>query len=189
MTTTWSGPRRIIPIRIQNPVLEGVWVSLLLGFKVFPVVPGGKRPAISRWPKRATKDPSVASRYFADHPKFNYGILTGAPSGFFALDPDGPEGRATIAALVKAYGPLPETIEVLTPHGEHYYFAMPGYPIPNSVGRVGPGVDVRGDGGYVVGRGSRTPDGTYRFAEGHAPEDVAIAAAPAWLLNRIGRKS
>ena len=47
---------------------------------------------------------------------------------------------------------------------------------------------MRGDGGYVVLPGSATPDGVYRFAEGHRPEQVEIAPAPKWLLKKIGKK-
>ncbi len=110
-------------------------------------------------------------------------------SGFFAVDIDGREGRATLAELVRKHGPLPKTIVCLTPHGEHYLFKAPGYPIPNTVGRLGPGIDIRGDGGYIVGPGSRTREGVYRFAAGHGPEDVEIAPGPPWLLARTGRKS
>ena len=136
------------------------------GFPVFPVEAGGKKPAIKNGFKAASTQKAKIDLWFRGHPELNYGIRTGAPSGFFALDVDGPEGQATIAALEKKHGQLPTTIKVKTPHGQHCYFRMPGYPIRNSVKRIGPGVDIRGDGGYVVGAGSRTPDGTYRFAPG-----------------------
>jgi hypothetical protein len=172
----------------QNRILQGVKVSLELGFKVFPAVQGGKKPAIVGGFKAASKDRKRIETFFRANRRLNYGIVTGAVSGFFALDIDGSEGRTTLASHVKKHGLLPKTVKVESPHGEHDYFKTPGHPIPNSVGRVGPGVDVRADGGYGVGPGSRTPDGTYRYADGRGPEDVEIAPAPPWLLKLIGRK-
>ena len=134
------------------------------------------------------KDRKKLETFFRANPHLNYGIATGALSGLFALDIDGPEGRTTLTTCEIKHGLVPKTTTVFTPHGKHYYFQMPAYPIPSSVGRVGPGVDARADGGYVVGPGSRTPDGTYRFALGRRPEDVGIVAAPPWLLKLIGSK-
>ena len=65
---------------------------------------------------------------------------------------------------------------------------MPDYSISNSAGRIAPGIDVRGDGGYVVGPGSKTPGGAYSFVPARGPSEVKIVAAPAWLLRLIGRK-
>jgi putative DNA primase/helicase len=105
------------------------------------------------------------------------------------VDLDGPTGKATLAELERERGQLPKTVVQLTPNkGAHLLFNWPGYPVPNSAGRIGPGVDIRGDGGYIVGPGSRTPNGTYRFALGRTPEDVEIAPAPLWLLKLIGHK-
>ena len=54
---------------------------------------------------------------------------------------------------------------MLTANGRHLYFDTNGLLIGNSVGKLGPGIDVRGDGGYVVGAGSVHPSGhVYRYA-------------------------
>jgi putative DNA primase/helicase len=74
---------------------------------------------------------------------------------------------------------------VRTPNGYHLYFRAPKYRVPNSVSRIANQIDIRGDDGYVVGPGSRTPDGVYRFASGRSLADVEIAQAPAWLLKMI----
>ena len=104
------------------------------------------------------------------------------------LDVDGPEGEASLLRLTRENGLLPKTVRVATPHGQHWYFSTPGYAIPNSAGRIAPGIDIRGDGGYVVVPGSRTPDGSYGFMPGRASEDVEIATAPPWLLELIGKR-
>ena len=161
--------------RKQSKILAGVTASVGLGFPVFPVVQGGKEPAISGWPKHATKDLKVASRYFANHPNLNYGNVTGGASGIFVLDVDGMEGHINLAIQEAFHGKLPRTLKVKTPHGDHYYFRTGNAVVPNSAGKIAPNIDVRGEGGYVVGPSSSTPDGVYAFAPGCGPEDVPIA--------------
>ena len=158
------------------------------GFAILPLVEGDKKPAIARGVMAASKDKGAVDRWFRTRPGLNYGIATGARSRIFVVDVDGREGKASMWRLARENGFLPKTVRVVTPHGQHTYFSTPGYAIPNSVGRIAPGIDIRGDGGYVVGPGSTTPDGTYQFAAGRGPHDVKIADAPPWLLNLIGRK-
>src|SRR5262249_55897398 len=70
--------------------------------------------------------------------------------------------------------------------GCHLYFKNNRLPIGNTAGKLGPGIDVRGDGGYVVGAGSVHPSGhVYRYADGHDPRSIQVAQAPAWVMNAI----
>ena len=158
------------------------------GFAVFPLVAGGKTPAVEHGFKAASTDKAKIDGWFGKRPQLNVGLATGKISGFFAFDADGPRGKMTLAEFVRKHGPLPKTVKSLTPHGAHFFFKWPGYWIPCSVGKLGPGIDIRGDGGYVVGPGSQTPDGAYGFAVGRSLQDVEIAPAPSWLLKLIGRK-
>jgi putative DNA primase/helicase len=64
-------------------------------------------------------------------------------------------------------------------------FELPSVVFRTQLSRIAKGVDVKGDGGYVVGPGSTTPDGVYRFARRRGPDDVEIAEAPAWLLKML----
>jgi len=80
-------------------------------------------------------------------------VTTGAASGFFALDIDGPEGQASLAALEQRHEPLKveEMAIAITPSGGyHFYFQMPGFNLRNSAGKLGPGLDIRANGGYVL---------------------------------------
>ena len=133
----------------QNALTQGVEASIKLGFGVIPLLPGAKKPAISDWPKHATKDLKVAGRYFAKHHNHNYGIPTGAASGMFVLDVDGAEGKIELAVLENINGALPRTVKVKTPNGEHLYFRTGNEVVPNSVGKIAAHIDVRGDRGYV----------------------------------------
>ncbi len=80
---------------------------------------------------------------------------------------DGVDGYATLAQLGQEHGfEIPQmTTTVFTPSGgAHVWMTVPeGVTVPNSVGRLGPGLDVRGTGGYVVGPGSTGRNGEYTF--------------------------
>jgi putative DNA primase/helicase len=177
-----------IPIRLPE-ILRRIRHARRCGWAIIPVVEGGKAPAIGGGYKAASKDWKKIEAFFDANPRLNYGIVTGAVSRLFVVDVDGPTGKATLAELERERGQLPRTVVQLTPNkGAHLLFNWPGYPVPNSAGRIGPGVDIRGDRGYIVGPGSRTSNGIYRFALGRTPDDVEIAPAPLWLLKLIGHK-
>ncbi|MGW6309961.1 bifunctional DNA primase/polymerase [Streptomyces niveus] len=80
---------------------------------------------------------------------------------------------------------LPETVVVLTPSGgRHIWLSGPaGVTVPNSAGRLAPGIDVRGAGGYLVGPGSVTARGAYRLAPGSA--GLTPAPCPRALLRLL----
>jgi hypothetical protein len=112
-------------------------------------------------------------------PGAGYGIKTGAApkgSGFIVVDLDGPDAVAAWEAL----GGSDNTYTVASPRAEgglHLYFPHEGFPIGNSVGRVAKGIDIRGDGGMVVGPGSpHKSGGTYEVIQ-----DIAPAPMPEWL--------
>lgn len=133
----------------------------------------GKHPAI-RW---GELEPGARVLGTAGH-----GIATGAKSGIFVVDTDGPDADARFVAM----GEIPETFTVRTPSGgRHYYFAHPGFPVRSSQGEYDrkPGeqtshIDVRGDGGYIVTPGSPHKSGRTYDVERNVP----VAPAPAWLL-------
>lgn len=111
----------------------------------------------------------------------NLAVVTGAISGIVVVDIDGPEGEAEIAKL-----DVPETVEVKTPRGRHLYFKHPGQRVRNGV-RLMPGVDVRGDGGYVLVPSSVVNGEPYEFTR--ALKDVSLAAIPSWFPKRKERSS
>src|SRR5437870_12189799 len=119
------------------------------GMAVFPCLPRRKEPATPRGFHDASRDPAKVEQWWRTDPNYNVAIATGAPSGVFVLDIDGDDGEAELRKLEAAYGALPSTVEVITARGRHLYFKMPAHPVPCSVGKIAPGIDVRGDGGYV----------------------------------------
>ena len=147
-----------------------------------------KHPVGSLVPKGlrdATKDPAVIDEWFG-RGRFNIGIVTGAISGIVALDVDPRhDGDQTIRRPRGEHGLLPSTWRFLTGGGgEHILFRHPGSTIPNSAGKIGPGVDVRGDGGYIVAPPSEHISGRlYAISVDHHPDEVALADPPLWLLQ------
>ncbi|WP_433478125.1 bifunctional DNA primase/polymerase [Spirillospora sp. CA-142024] len=168
------------------------------GFAVFPCRPGDKRPAVNEWEQRAIADPERVARYWPS-PRHNIGIACG-PSGLVVIDLDMPkdgkemppewadkdgvnDGADVFAYLSEKAGVLewPTTYTAMTPsRGTHFYYrAIEGREIRNSAGKIGPMVDVRAAGGYVVAAGSVTPAGTYID---FGPAEVE--PLPQWLAER-----
>jgi hypothetical protein len=145
----------------------------------------GKHPRTKNGLKDASTDPVVIGGWWRTWPTANIGLVAGNASGFWALDIDTIKGgELTLNELEAANGRLPETVEARTGSGgRHLLFVHPGHPIPNSCRRLGAGLDVRGDGGYIVAAPSMNSRGAYQWA--HEPGSVPMAEAPAWLLGLL----
>jgi hypothetical protein len=117
-------------------------------------------------------------------PQANIGIRTGAVSGLAVLDVDCLKGGTeSLADLELSYRALPETVQQLTGTGQHYFLAHPGTYVKNGVETLGPGLDIRGDGGYVIAAPSLHANGKrYAWEVLHEPDDTALAPMPDWLL-------
>lgn len=153
------------------------------GWRVFPCQPRGKRPLVKSWPDVATFDGAQIANWWEQWPDANVACVTGPASGFFVLDVDVPDGPASLAALEAEHSPLPATLEQATGSGGmHLLFRWPeGRSLRNSAGKLGPGLDVRADGGYVIAPPSIHPETGCAYA--WPDPDAPIAEAPAWLLD------
>jgi hypothetical protein len=159
-----------------------------LGFATFPCKPRGKTPLTNHGCKDATCDPVQIRRSWQRWPDANLGIATGTISGIVVLDVDPRHGGdCTLEALMSEHGKLPETPTVLTGGGGfHFYFRHPGGIVSNSGGKVGAGIDVRGDGGYVIAPRSVHESGNrYLWEVSSRIDDIPLAELPAWLLKLI----
>src|SRR5262249_508480 len=142
-----------------------------------------KLPACEHGCKDATTDPDTIHRWWRFEPQYNIAVATGKVSNVFAVDIDGLDAELALRRLEQAHGELPSTVEAVTARGRHLYFEMPDRAVQNSVGKIAPGIDTRGDGGYVLVPPSIHPSGKpYTWSVDSAGE---FAPAPAWLLEKI----
>ncbi len=152
----------------------------------------GKHPRVARGFKEATYDPAALKEWFQRWPSANLGIPTGVASGFVVLDVDPrPGGRESLLELEQEHGKLPDTVEATTGGGgRHFMFRTPNGVLKNSVGRVGDGLDIRGDGGYVVvAPSNHHSGGSYQWVKDRAPGNLPLADMPNWLLAKARRGS
>lgn len=147
----------------------------------------GKHPRTLHGFKDATVEVATLRSWWGLWPGANVGLRSGEASGVVVLDVDPKHGgSAALDALLAVHGPLPVTPEVVTGGGgRHFYFAYPvGVAVKNSVGKVGVGLDIRGEGGYITAPPSLHVSGRqYGWGEGRSPDDVPLAPLPPWLLK------
>lgn len=131
----------------------------------------------------ATTDPEIIDSWWRRWPSANVGVVTGRPSGLIVIDVDPRHGgRDSMRQLVAEHGPLPWGPRVWTGSGGwHLLFSSEGHNVHNSVNRVGPGIDVRADGGYVIAPPSL-------HASGHRYSwtcDGKLPPLPTWLARLV----
>jgi hypothetical protein len=146
----------------------------------------GKHPIGKLTPKglhNATLDPRTIESWWRRYPRANVAITTGGTFRLLVIDIDPDEGgEASFTRLEQEHGALPATVEVVTPRGgRHLYLIVPPgrTMLGNSAGKLGPGIDTRGQGGYVLIPPSVIKGRAYTWSvdSGDRP-----APAPDWLL-------
>jgi hypothetical protein len=158
------------------------------GIPVFPCNPIDKKPLTANGFKDATRDETQILAWWQQYPNAMIGVPMGAASGLWATDLDVDpakkiDGKATLNQLIAQHGALPSTWVTTTPRGGRHLIWIwdPNVEIRNSVGKIGPGIDVRGNGGYVIWPPSRNATGgTYQW-EPAGPQTAALA--PPWLVT------
>lgn len=122
---------------------------------VLPLQPREKRPLgrlVETGLKEATTDQTKILEWWIDSPTANIGLRTGV--AFDVVDLDGPEGTASFAQLAPNYqhhGPVGATGK-----GYHLLFVPTG---ARNAARKLPGIDFRGQNGYIVAPPSIHPNG------------------------------
>lgn len=161
-----------------------------MGIHVFPLVANGKTPATPNGFKAATKDPERIEKMWRHRPEANIGVATGA-SNLVVIDVDvkhGVNGWAAFDDCIERLGELPgPTRMASTPSGgAHLYFREPaGFEVPLSTGRLGPGLDVRARGGYVVAAPSVIDGKAYRWDITERAKVLPVAWAEAMMPPKL----
>jgi hypothetical protein len=151
----------------QPAMLKAALAYARRGIPVFPCKPGGKEPLTRNGHLDATTDPSRIHAWWNRWPNANIAMPTGARSRVWVLDEDPDRGGTnTLRALEAEHGcAVPATTRAKTGgDGTHHYLAWSDddEEIRNSTDKVGPGLDVRGEG---AGRGEWPPSSLDRRAE------------------------
>jgi Bifunctional DNA primase/polymerase, N-terminal/AAA domain/Primase C terminal 1 (PriCT-1) len=149
----------------------------------------GKHPRSQNGLKDATTDEATIRRWWEMWPQANIGLVTGAPSGLVVLDIDPKNGGdVALADLLGQHGPLPETAQTRTGSGgQHFLFAHPGSTVRNSTGKLGRGLDIKADGGYIVAPPSQHASGEEYAWIAH-PDATERAPLPGWLMGLLTRE-
>ena len=158
------------------------------GFCVFPLKVGTKDKPMLKWRRASTIDLETVNEWWEKWPDSNIGIDTGK-SGLAVLDvdmKDGKNGQRSLDKLTLENDELPETLIASTPTGGKHYIFKTNEKVANvQDGRMGEGLDVRGEGGYIVAPGSVVDAGEYKwFLDG-----IDIAEMPKWLVDLCGRSN
>jgi hypothetical protein len=138
---------------------------------------------VARGLHAASLDPAVVARWWSRWPTANIGLRTGDASGLVVLDIDPAHGGSrSIKSLVDRRGDLSGVPRVRTGSGGwHLFFAHAGRPIHNSAGRVGEGLDIRGNGGYVIAPPSVHASGRSYVWD---IDPVSLPDLPTWLQDK-----
>lgn len=163
------------------------------GWPVFPCRwdgPARKRPLTRNGFHDATTDRETLTRWWRQWPQALVAAPTGALTGFVVLDIDVKDDRANGWDSLEDLGHsiLPGSpVAHTSSGGVHWYFAHPERPLKCSTGLLGPGLDVRSDGGYVV---LPSPGSGYEWDPIANFDTVPLAPAPDWLWPpKISRDS
>jgi hypothetical protein len=151
------------------------------GIYVFPVRPGEKDPLV-KWRLCSTRDPERIKSWWRSWPDANVGGDCGK-SGLFVIDID---DAAVWEALLVEHGDMPHTwLQITGGGGLQYFFKQPYKPLGNTAGKIAPGIDTRGEGGYVILPGSRTKN-LYSWHSTGDPDNVSLSEyIPSWILGRL----
>lgn len=144
----------------------------------------GKHPMPRDGLKSGTKDFELIKKYWRKYPYANIGILTGEISNLAVLDIDGDAGRKSCALIKKKFGKQIPTVSAITgSNGQHLLWLHPGKgKVVRNRTKIIPGIDFRGDGGYIVAPPSmHEMKRRYRWVKNAGPGDIKIAPMPSWF--------
>lgn len=159
--------------------LDAALQAIRLGLPIFSLRAAAKHPPPKGWQARATLNPDVAEEWWTARPQRNIGLKMGGNR--FGVDVDTRKGGSdTIAQLEVDGREFPRTTRQRTPSGGfHLIYLWPEEAhAATTVGKLGPGIDTRGEGGYLAGWGSTTPEGSYELVD-----DIEPQPAPLWLVE------
>lgn len=150
------------------------------GYPVFPIHENAKTPATANGWKDSTTDLAKIDAWWTENPNYNIG-WSPELSSMAVLDTDPPLGEQTLRELEKTETVLPSTFVVSTPRGgRHYWFTGS---VASSVQKLGPKLDTRGRGGYVL-----IPPSVINGVPYAIVNNAPYAPLPEWVTRRLNMK-
>lgn len=174
----WYASRKGWPVLPLHSPIDGV-----CSCKRADCTSPGKHPLTPNGLANASTSITVINEWWVRWPFANVGIITGPKSGLYVMDVDDKNGGMD---SVGSLPPLPDTVVALTGGGGlHYLLTYPvGLTLRNSAGLIAPGIDTRGDGGYIVASPSLHISGNkYSWELSCRPDTVELAPVPVWMLD------
>lgn len=177
-------------------MLEQALIYRSKGFSVIPIagtryakgkseeekIDSSKKPLVSwsKYQKELPTEEEITS-WWTTYPEANIGIITGSISGIAVIDMDTPE------AVEYGKKNFPKTPTVKTGKGAHAYFQYREGVRNQQNKKELPGIDIRGEGGYVVAPPSVHYSGNkYTWAEGLGLDVVPMAEFPDLIMQSLG---
>jgi len=169
-------------MKIEDTILAAQELAEQFKWSVFPVNPKTKTPFFKGWQQLASTDPRRVKEIFEGLPYASIGVQTGTVSNLIVIDLDERADYSGIASFKKAGFSHPDTVTARTPsRGLHFYFRADGTIVKNSVSALAKGVDVRGEGGYIICPPSQTVFGPYVWES----ERETVLAGPRALPQKL----
>ncbi len=168
-------------------LLEYALKYTALGWEIIPIKPGQKVPLTKHGIKDATDHPDVIRAWWEQWPNANIAVACGKPSGMYVIDVDldREKGISGVESLVTEFDPLPRTVQQYTPRGGFHAFYKTAEP-PANRNSFRPGIDIRGDGYYVLLPPSIHPNGgQYAWKEGCSPWEIRPAEYPDFMRPAV----
>lgn len=162
-------------------ILEYAIKYAKMGLAIHPVNQKDKTPYLKAWQERATTDLSQIRTWWRTYPNAMIGCATGKKSGGICVididrdDQKGVDGYESMRHFWREYGEFADSWQSITGRGGYHYFFKTSKEIKNRVGILD-GVDIRGDGGYVVLPPSMHPNGN-RYEWEYDPDETDLADA------------
>ena len=165
------------------------------GFAVFPLKYRDKVPLTRNGCKDATTDAAQIKAWWQKYPNANIGLATGSVSqNVFVIDLDidedrGIDGYHSLEDWQREHGDFPETWTAITGRGGYHLYYRGNGRVKNRAGIID-GVDIRGNGGYVVAPPSIHKNGN-RYEWEYSPDEFEIAKADnnvEYFLNHDDQK-
>ena len=140
------------------------------GYKVFPLKENSKDGQVLKsWKNEASNNPSQIQSWWRNNSNYNLAVRTG--NGLVVIDVDVKNGKDGRTKFNEYSHDFPKTFTVKTPSGGYHYWYLVDQEIPCKV-NLYEGIDIRGEGGYIV-----APPSIVDSVEYVVIKNVAIAKA------------